>query len=339
MNKHRVARIATAFTVAVGGTVVGVVASAGTSGAATVTSDDGSYVSAVTPVDSQMFDLSIYSTLMKTTVHARVIVPATYFTNTTKTYPSLYLLSGSGETTDWMEWSQSSPIESFMAGRDVMTVMPEDGSAGNYTDWLNKSSVYTAAKPAWETFQAVELPQLLSRGYRANGVNAIAGISEAGIGVIDYPARHPGLYKAAASFSGMLSTQVPGSVATVEAEEVRAGDNTDGPWGDPVLNASTWAAHNPVTLVKQLAAAKTTVWLGCGNGNPGPGDTGFALDSYVYEQNALSQAQGFATKAKAAGVPVVTDFYGAGAHNWPAWIRAFPNAWSTVLAPGLGVPA
>jgi S-formylglutathione hydrolase FrmB len=342
IRKSRTARIVAAVAVATAGTVTGSLVSVGTSHAATaigVSSDDGSYVTAVTGVDSRMFDLSIYSAAMKTTLHARVIVPQSFFTNTTKTYPSLYLLSGSGDAaTDWEDWTLATPIEGFMANRDVMTVMPQDGSAGNYTDWLNTSNVFTAAKPAWETFHTTELPQLMARNYRTNTTMAIAGISEAGIGVIDYPARHPGEYTAAASFSGMLNTQVAGSVATVEAEEVRANDNTDGPWGDPITNSSVWAAHNPVNLIPQLKTAGTSIWLGCGNGQQGPGDLPFALDSYIYEQNALSQAQGFAKKAIAAGVPTVTDFYGAGEHNWPAWIRAFPNAWSTTLAPGLGVP-
>jgi diacylglycerol O-acyltransferase/trehalose O-mycolyltransferase len=338
LRNSRVVRLATALSLIGGATAVGIATSTGTSSAATtITSDDGSYVTAVTPVDSTMYDLSIFSAAMKTTLHARVIVPTNYFTNTTATYPSLYLLSGSGDNTDWQDWSLASPIESFMAGRNVLTVMPQGGNAGWYTNWYGTSKVFTAAKPAWDTFQNLELPQLMNRAYRANNVNAIAGISEAGVGVFDYPALHPGLWKAAASFSGMLDTQSLGSVATVALSENRAADNTAGPWGDSILNSSVWAAHNPAKLVSAFKASGATLWLASGNGQPGPGDGAFAWDSYIYEQNALSQAKTMATAATAAGIKVTTDFYGNGMHNWPSWVRAFPNAWSTTLAPALGV--
>jgi S-formylglutathione hydrolase FrmB len=277
---------------------------------------------------------------MRTTVHARIILPASWFSNPSKTYPSLYLLSGSSaDNQDWRDWMGSSPIESFMQNRDVLTVMPEDGNAGWYSNWLN-SSLQFPGRPQWETFHTVELPQLLARGYRANGVNAIGGVSEASVGVINYSAGHPGLFKAAAAFSGMMNTEDSGSIATVQASELRALDTPGGPWGDPVLNRSVWDVHNPMHNIAGLASNGVKVWICAGNGNPGPGDTGgFKLDSYVYEQAALSQNKAFLTAAQKAGVSVRADFYGAGDHDWPAWIRAFPDAWSSTLAPALGVPA
>jgi S-formylglutathione hydrolase FrmB len=136
----------------------------------------------------------------------------------------------------------------------------------------------------------------------------------------------------------MLNTQTPGSIIVVQQAESRIGDNQNGPFGDPVTNSSVWAAHNPVVQIPKFATSGTKLWLGAGNGFPGPGDSGFALDAYVYESTALSQSQGFATKAKAAGIPVTTDWWGNGQHDWAAWTLHFPTAFAQTLAPAMGVP-
>jgi S-formylglutathione hydrolase FrmB len=347
-TRGRALRTTLAGLIALSGSVVGTFVAAAPSRADVTIgingkAADGSYVANEVPVDSHMGDLTIASTAMQSAMHVRIIVPPDYFTNPTKTFPVLYLLSGSSaDNSDWQDWSQASPIESYMENREVITVMPQDGNAGMYTNWVGTSQIYPG-KPQWQTFHTIELPQIMSSGYRANGVNAIAGISEGGLGVIDYPATNPGLYKAAATFSGLVDLQFPGSPLTVALSEIRTNDNPSGPFGvgTAFTNDPAWSARNPLKLVGKLAAGGTSLFVSAGNGEPGPYDYSqtFAADSYVYEQAAQYQAHELVTAAQAAGVNVTSDFYGAGKHDWPSWIHEFPKAWAEVLAPGLGVPA
>jgi S-formylglutathione hydrolase FrmB len=301
-------------------------------------SDDGSYVSGVAPVDDRVDDLTIWSAAMQATVHARLILPASWSTAPTRTYPALYLMAGLAfDHLDWQQWTRYTPIEAFMRGRNVLTVMPQDGDDGDDTDWIGPS-VQSPSMPRWETFHTGELPQLLARNFRASGVNAIAGISEAALGTIGYPARHPGLFRASATFSGLLDLGAPDSVISVLGAEIRASDNPLGPFGDPVTDAAVWRAHDPMALIGALKANHVRLWICAGNGIPGPADPGFDLVGSILEIGALPQSEAFAAAAARAGLALSTDFYGPGLHNWPAWGLALPNAWATTLAPALGVP-
>ncbi|NKZ06931.1 hypothetical protein HGB48_24795 [Actinomadura latina] len=71
------------------------------------------------------------------------------------------------------------------------------------TDWWNRGG---GGAPKWETFHLAELRQILERGYRAGPDRAVAGSSTGGLGALAYAARHRGLFRAAASFSGPVHT-------------------------------------------------------------------------------------------------------------------------------------
>ena len=79
--------------------------------------------------------------------------------------------------------------------------MPEAGTVGFYSDWRGSRG---QGGPAWESFHLDELRGLLERRYRAGPRRAVAGLSMGGLGAIGYAARRPGLFRAAASFSGLL---------------------------------------------------------------------------------------------------------------------------------------
>jgi diacylglycerol O-acyltransferase / trehalose O-mycolyltransferase len=108
--------------------------------------------------------------------------------------PVIYLLHGCCDTYD--SWTRETDVETLPQLRDVLVVTPEAGDVGFYSDWLRG--------PAWETFHLEELRALLERDYGAGTRRAIAGLSMGGLGAMGYAARHPGMFGAAASFSGVL---------------------------------------------------------------------------------------------------------------------------------------
>ena len=106
----------------------------------------------------------------------------------------LYLLHGCCDTYD--SWTRSTDVEQLAQLRDVLVVMPEGGDVGFYSNWLDG--------PAWQDFHLRELPRILELGYGAGTRRAIAGLSMGGLGAMDYAARRPRAFRAAASFSGVL---------------------------------------------------------------------------------------------------------------------------------------
>jgi len=134
---------------------------------------------------------------------------------------------------------------------------------------------------------------------------------------MSYAARHRGRFRAAASFSGALDSLYPDPKAPIlhAASVVQPGA-----WGDPVTDARTWRAHNPVDLAPRLRGVALFVATGDGTRGGPAGDVDVPL-AYVTEQVVLGMNQSFVQALDAAGVPAARDFYPGGYHGWPYWER------------------
>ena len=218
--------------------------------------DDGAYVVSETPIDAQMLDLTISSPALQGTGMVRIILPHDWYTEPNATWPTLYMINGSGDPETYQSWTHYTNIESFMAPKDVLTAMPTDGEAGY-------SSSEIDGGPNYEIFQAVEVPQILQRAYRSSGRNAIGGLSSSGLGAMDLAAEHPGEYRAVASTAACSTASFPGA-ARHRGRPGTAGESPWALWGSPILNYGTWAAHNPRVLVSKLRGV--ALFVSCGNG-------------------------------------------------------------------------
>jgi len=294
----------------------------------TGTADDGSYVSAETWLDARMADLSVGSIAVGARVPVRIIVPAGWSANESdRTWPVLYLLQGAHD--DYTAWTRETDIESFVASRGVIVVMPSAGPTGIPTRWWNGGK----NKPDYETFQAVELMQLLERDFHASSTRAVAGVSTGGYGAIMMAAHYPGTFTAAASYSGVVNTTYPGMPAVMRAIVARENIQPDALWGDPIRNVQLWNEDNPYAQATDLR--NTSLFLSCGDGT-GPAQNsalGQTLERAVRPQNLA-----FAARLSVLGIPVQTDFYTGGVHDWVSWKGAFATSWP-LLAAGLGLPS
>ena len=154
-----------------------------------------------------------------------------------------------------------------------------------------------------------------------------------GFGAMSYAARHPGLFAAAASFSGAVDTMYGAPVSGVVFDTFRDRLGTPGErvWGNQVTSADEWRAHNPTDLAPALAG--TALFLATGNGLPGgryenPANVG----GYATENGAWQMNLSFVRALDDAGVPHTDDFYGAGQHDWPYWRDALLWALPQILA-------
>ncbi|MBG0829920.1 esterase family protein [Planomonospora sp. ID67723] len=222
-------------------------------------------------------------------------------------WPVLYLLNGCCQPA-YDSWAIEGEAARLTARHPVIVVMPESGSVGFYSDWRDG--------PGWETFHLTEVRGILERDYGAGDRRAVAGLSMGGFGAISYAARHPGMFRAAASFSGVLDT-------TESAPWLleRHGEDPADLWGPP--GGPLWRAHNPVALTARLKGVR--LFVSCGDGNPGPLDDPSASRDGG-EATLLAQAEAFAERARADGADITTDFYGPGTHSWPYWQRSLERA-------------
>ena len=298
--------------------------------AAPATADDGATVVGQTAVDARMVDLQISSPALGFTAPVRLILPKDWSAEPNQTWPVLYLLHGCCDDQDYKSWTAYTDLEQFMSDKDVLVVLPSDGMAGMYSNWWNFG---LNTEPGYETFHTVELEQILQRGYRASTDQAIGGISIGGYGAMAYAARHPGLYRAAASYSGVLDTVLPVISQIVDGIMIREKLDPLALWGDVYLNPTLWAAHNPYDLANSLRGV--TLFVSSGNGVPGPLDpSGASLD--VLEVAAQVASQTFTARLSSLGIPVTTDYYGSGSHSWPYWQREFHDSWP-IIAAALGI--
>jgi diacylglycerol O-acyltransferase / trehalose O-mycolyltransferase len=276
----------------------------------------GAAVRAERQVAPRVLDLTVRSPALGADARVRLLTPVGW-SKDGRRWPVLYLLHGCCDT--YVSWTRSTDVERLPALREVLVVMPEGGEVGFYSDWRDG--------PAWETFHVDELRRLLERDYAAGSRRAIAGLSMGGLGAIGYAARHPDMFRAAASFSGTLHP-----LGSPQAYLSLFAAHTDDPgaiWGDPDAHRETWEAHDPTVLAGRLRG--TPLFVSSGDGRPGPYDPPGA-DRDAIERSVLAESRAFAAELRRLDIPVVTDFYGRGTHDWPYWERELRRALPLLLA-------
>jgi diacylglycerol O-acyltransferase / trehalose O-mycolyltransferase / mycolyltransferase Ag85 len=273
----------------------------------------GAWVVSTTRLDDRLVELVVRSPAVGHDVGVRLLLPPDYDRYPGRRWPTLYLLHGCCDgDTGFRSWTDKTDVEELSAHTNVLIVMPEAGPGGFYSDWVSG--------PRWETFHLTELRRIVEHEYRSGPRRAVAGLSMGGFGALSYAGRHPGFFRAVASFSGVAHPTYQGARSTRLVFDIVRGTGADplGLWGDPDANADVWAAHNPFDLARRLRGTK--VFISAGNGEAGPFDApGSGVDGL--EQLLGEQSVAVADQLRRYGVPVRTDFYGPGHHAWPYWER------------------
>ena len=285
-----------------------------------------------------LHDLTLNAPALAAQVHVDVLLPPGYAADTRTRYHVLYLLHGSGGSyTDWIDNGAAAIISGAYTDAhlpQVITVMPDGGLEGYYTDWYGRDLDQPSEGPApgWATFVSSELVRFIDANYRTiatrNG-RAIAGLSMGGFGATSLPAQHPDEYAAAGSFSGADDVDYD---YPYENEILYGTDPafTGGApdyciWGDPYSERVHWEAADPTYLAANLKPV--ALWIASGDGGIGPYDSttpsglpatlaAAAVESDIWDMN-----QGFVAALDQAGVAHTDFFYGAGTHSWPYWDR------------------
>jgi S-formylglutathione hydrolase FrmB len=247
--------------------------------------------------------LAIYSPSMKKSLKAAITFPSSYMEGNTR-YPVLYLLhGGSGAFSDWHQKATEKGLVNRMAEEyDLIIVTPGVGPASYYYDSPLMDSV------RYETYMIQELIPLIDQQYRTlsqKESRAISGLSMGGHGAITLAAKHPSLFVAAGSMSGVMNIDTDiwkiGEDFRVLRKkgqiEMLGAINYKGPQFNP---------YTAVGLVGQFKDQGISLLIDCGT------------DDFLIETNRQMHAL-----LLQAGIPhEYTER--PGAHTWTYWTEALP---------------
>ena len=200
-----------------------------------------------------------------------------------------------------------------------------------YTDWINDSS------KQYQTYTTRELPPLINAEYKANGKNAVGGLSSTGGTAIDYAIQAPGLYKAVGSYSGFPSVSDPDEAQQVSLTLSGGGASAENMWGP--LGGPGWVAHDPSKNAAKLKGVAVYAAASAGGEGdvdrlpPGlPNFTGGLIEGIV-----AGSTKRFVDAATAAGVPVNYVVRPEGSHTWGLFESEMQESWNTTIGRALGV--
>ena len=251
--------------------------------------------------------LDVFSLSMQKTLKVAVTTPSTYQTSQDR-YPVIYLLhGGSGSFSDWhQKVTQKGIVNQLAETYNVVIVTPGVGPASYYYDSPLLDSV------RYETYMIQELIPLIDSKYRTlaqKESRAITGLSMGGHGAITLAAKHPELFVAAGSMSGVMNIDTDLWKVGEDFRNLRKKGQLE------MLGAINYKApqFNPYTavgLVDQLKDQGVAVIIDCG------------VDDFLIETNR--QMHGILLDKKIAHEYIERP----GAHTWTYWTEAVPVQFS-----------
>lgn len=247
--------------------------------------------------------IEVYSTSMKKNLKAAVTTPASYSKGSEK-FPVLYLLhGGSGSYSDWHQKVTEKDLVPRLAEEyNLIIVTPGVGPASYYYDSPLMDSV------RYETYLISELIPFVDKNYRTlakKESRAITGLSMGGHGAVTLSAKHPELFIAAGSMSGVMNidtrlwkVQEDFRALRVQSQKAMLGEiNYDGPSFNP---------YTSVGLVSQMKSNGIALIIDCG------------VDDFLIETNR--QIHQLLVENKTPHEYIERP----GAHTWDYWTEALP---------------
>ncbi len=254
------------------------------------------------------------------------VLPESHGTDPARRYPVLFLLHGLESSAD--EWLVCIRLLELSAANNLIVVLVQGSPSGFWIDWHNGERLREQALLGLLAHIDATFPTLANRAHRA-----IAGLSMGGYGALVQAARHPELYAAAASFSGILRASDPNqpwaSVAYAAFSTFAFGA-----FADPLTGAEWRRAHDPASLAPQLAGM--SLFLSAGNGLPCDADEVSRLaepdPSSLTEPLPRMDTEYLHGVLVGEGIEHTYRDYSCGAHTFRTFQRGLEDAWPQLMA-------
>jgi S-formylglutathione hydrolase FrmB len=262
------------------------------------------------------------------------LLPPSFATNTTKTFPILYLLHGLGDNEQTLInsgiWNMVEELQTQKQIGDFVIVTPAGGrsfyinaKAAGQGSQNSKAVLGGSANAAkqrasnYEDFFVKEFMPNIERKYHAGGSRsrrAIAGISMGGFGALRTAFKYPQMFSAVAAHSAALIEKMPRG-----AENTPVGMILGSVFGSP-FDPSYWESQSPFAYAKTANLSGLKIYFDCGD-----------QDSYGFDTGARA-LDALLTKRR-----VAHEFHiYPGGHDWPYFAAHLPASLqfvSKALAP------
>ncbi len=234
--------------------------------------------------------LYIHSTRMDTTLGTIVVVPSSPPNGSPQGFPVVYLLHGwSGNFTNWPSKVDLRDLADRFA---MILVCPEGGYAGWYLD----SPIESHSQ--FESFIIHDVVPLVDQRYPTLAIQqfrAVTGLSMGGHGALYLFIRHPEIFGAAGSMSGVL-----------ELDQSTARYSIARLLGDYAKYPERWRAHSVIYLLDRLKGDHRPILIDCG-----------VADRFIQINRRVHQ------KLLKMEYPH-TYIERPGGHTWTYWTQALP---------------
>lgn len=249
--------------------------------------------------------IDVPSVTMNRTLRAAVVLPTRYKKAKKQSFPVLYLLHGGlGSFRDWLTKTSDKTLLHQLSDQYNLIIVTPDGDPMSYyfDSPLVKSSQF-------ETFIASELIEKIDNTYRTvrdRKGRVIAGLSMGGHGAMFISSRHPDLYAAAGSMSGVMNINTATWKVPAEFARSRA-DNFAKLLGSPAAGDTPYPGLTIVTLADKLKANQLPLIFDIG------------VDDFLIETNRDLHRRLLENKTP-------HDYTERpGAHTWEYWQNALPG--------------
>ncbi|GAA0881239.1 alpha/beta hydrolase family protein [Algoriphagus jejuensis] len=248
--------------------------------------------------------IQVFSPAMGKNLKAAVTTPSSYAAESTR-YPVLYLLhGGSGSFSDW----HRKVTEPGLVGRlaeeyDMIIVTPSVGPSSYYYDSQMLDSV------RYETYIINELIPHIDKSFRTlaqKESRAITGLSMGGHGAITLSAKHPELFIAAGSMSGVMNIDTRLWKVNDDFRKLRQDGQKAMLGADLTYDAPTFSTFTAVGLVSKIKANGLALIIDCG------------VDDFLIETNR--QMHRLLLESETPHDYIERP----GAHTWTYWTEALP---------------
>ncbi|MER6773050.1 alpha/beta hydrolase-fold protein [Streptomyces bacillaris] len=286
------------------------------------------------------FHLTVTTPQVAGEQHIKIILPGGYYDDPDRRYPVLYFLHGSPDD----PVGQNYPA--LTMSDDMITVIPDGGARGWYTNWLNQKTA--AGAQNWENFHLQQVIPFIDANLRtvaAKKARAVAGVSMGGFGAFHYAQIRPDLFSHTASLSGDIDFSVrhmglrmavvaslidgQGALCALASGTCDPNDSpykpavdSDAAFGSPypVFNADwRWNQVDPSQNMAKLAAAGIGVSIYTGDGGGAVNSPEFwvagAAKNVKEAMDALGMSYYYVNYGDGAGWGTRCD----GHHNGGCW--------------------
>lgn len=261
------------------------------------------YLLSLPTLAAKVDTLDVPSASMNRTLRAAVVLPERY-KKAKQPFPVLYLLhGGTGSFRDWLTKTPDKTLLHRLADLYNLIIVTPDGDPTSYyfDSPLIRSSQF-------ETFISKELIDKIDNTYRTvrdRKGRVIDGLSMGGHGAMFISSRHPELYAAAGSMSGVMNINT--ATWKVEADFARSrSENFAKLLGPPKEGEAPYPGYTMVTLADQLKTNNLPLIFDIG------------VDDFLIETNRDLHRQLLENKTP-------HDYTERpGAHTWEYWQGALP---------------